>query len=74
MRQMTAHELGDLVRWFTHHMSQETRRQLMGDLPRHYAMLYPHVSPQVLASKVAERITEVSGQSSLLPETRANIP
>jgi hypothetical protein len=71
MRKLTTRELEDLVRWFTYHMSQDTRRQLMGDMPVHYKLLYPTVPDDVLREKVIGRIRQVEGQRDGLPASSA---
>ena len=72
MRRLNQHELEDLVRWFAYHMSQETRRQLMGDMPVHYALLYPGADPMILAHMVERRIAQVADQVDPVPH-RASI-
>lgn len=67
MRKPNTTELEDLVRWFTRHMSAETRVQLMGDLPVHYKLLYPSVSDEQLHYRVSQRLEAVSGQSDIIP-------
>jgi hypothetical protein len=67
MRKPYQHELQVLVEWFTYHMSQETRKQLMGDLPTLYKLLYPSVSDDVLAKAVKDRIEDYKRQIPAIP-------
>jgi len=67
MRKMYQSEVQTVLDWFLYRMPAETRRELMGDLPRHYAMLYPDADPAVITAAVTERIAQVSGQHYPLP-------
>ncbi len=69
-RRLYHNELEDLVRWFTHHMSAETRRQLMGQLPVHYALLFPGVSHEAITSRVQQELSKAAAQQDPLPDTR----
>jgi hypothetical protein len=73
MRKLTTPELEDLVRWFTYRMKAEQRRELMGDLPRHYKMLYPSVSNETIADAVAVRLETAEGWSGPLPNSSLNL-
>lgn len=69
MRDLYEPELRTVLDWFLYHMSQEQRGQLMGDLPRHYAQLFPGVDQDVLCAKVRQRIAEIEKQSHVLGRT-----
>ncbi len=66
-RRLTTFELETLVRWFCNYMPQELRRQLMGDLPGLYMLLYPSVSNDVMTSHVTRRLDEIRRQVDVLP-------
>lgn len=70
MRDLYEPELRTVLDWFLYHMSQEQRGQLMGDLPRHYAQLFPGVDQDALCAKVKLRIEEISKQSHVLGGAR----
>jgi hypothetical protein len=69
-RRLYHDELEDLVRWFTQHMSQETRADLMGQLPVHYSLLYPGVRHEAIAGQVMQQLEEAASQQDPLPGTR----
>jgi hypothetical protein len=71
MRTLYTDELCDLVRWFTYYMSPETRVDLMGDLPQHYALLYPGVSPEIITEQVKRRMEVKRNEGSPLPSLRS---
>lgn len=75
-RKLYESELRTVVDWLMYHITQEQRRQLMGDLPRHYQML-TGASDEAILSRVQERLTEarnwpdpLTGRSS--PETHTH--
>ena len=45
-------ELETLVRWFTHRMPVEQRRELMAELPQAYKGLFPNVPGSLIAGFV----------------------
>jgi len=49
-----------LVEWFTHRMSQETRHELMADLPQLYGKLYPTVDPAVITAAVHGKLNRIA--------------
>ena len=56
MRNINAFEKDELLRFFLFHMSQEQRNLLMATYPLHYGMLFPTVSKETLAFKVAAKL------------------
>jgi len=70
MRSLYHKELEELVRWFLHNISQETRGKLMGELPVHYKLLYPDVDTEIITRKVEERINQVAAQPDPIPVGR----
>ena len=62
MRKLYQNELEDLVRWFTTHMNQETRAKLMGEMPVHYALLYPGVDKDVIVQRVLQALDRAEAQ------------
>lgn len=73
MRNMTSFEKNILIRWFIHHMDQNTRGQLMGDLPVIYKLLHPNVSDEAITSHVESRIRVVEGQGNLISKSNLNL-
>jgi hypothetical protein len=73
MRKLTTGELEDVVRWFTYRMPAEQRRELMGDLPRHYKMLYPSVSNETIAAAVTVRLETTADWSDPRPTSGPNL-
>lgn len=71
MRKLYQNELEDLVRWFTTNMSQETRIRLMGEMPVHYALLYPGVDRDAIVSRVRLALDRADAQISPLPPGRS---
>ena len=53
-------ECEQLVEWFTHRMSQETRHDLMADLPQLYGKLYPGVDPSVITAAVLGKLNRIA--------------
>jgi len=64
MRNVTAFEKDELLRFMLHHMTQEQRRLLMVTYPLHYAMLFPTVDKETLAFKVAAKIEDMAENSA----------
>lgn len=71
MRKLYQNELEDLVRWFTTHMNQETRARLMGEMPVHYALLYPGVDHDAIVHRVRLALDRAEAQISPLPPGRS---
>jgi len=69
MRKMYQSEVETVLDWLLYRITPELRRELMGDLPRHYAMLFPDVDPSVITAAVTERIAQVAGQHYPLPDS-----
>jgi len=67
MRKLVSHEKDMLIMWMLTHMTSEQRRQLMGELPSIYKILYPSVSDETLALRMTQRIRQVEGQSDIIP-------
>jgi hypothetical protein len=65
MRNLYPAEERTILDWFLYRMTQEQRRELMGDLPRHYAMLYPSVDPAVLCAAVERQINKYEQQTDI---------
>ena len=65
MRDLYPAEERTVLDWFLYRMTQEQRRELMGDLPRHYAMLYPSVDPAVLCAAVERQISKYEQQQDI---------
>jgi hypothetical protein len=51
-----------LVQWFAHRMSQETRRELMADLPQLYVKLHPGVDTAAVVDAVRGKIARTEGE------------
>lgn len=62
VRELTHHELSDLVTWFTHRMSMDTRHLLMGERPTLYRRMYPTVSAGAILQQVE---TELAADAML---------
>ena len=69
MRKLTPFEMETLLRWFIYWMPSVTRRQLAGDYPAIYKVLYPSIEDATLHMHVTNRLRAVEAQKNILPHT-----